>query len=98
MDRGAAVAKVKDDRGRQELNLGGGPEGNVQNPDEIIDEQIVNGDLSETALSIDERVRSDEGLPNSKDRVADEIEQDVKQAQDEAFSDDEADADEEVAE
>jgi len=98
MDRGAAVAKVKDDRGRQELNLSGGPEGNVQNPDEIIDEQIANGDLSETALSIDERVRSDEGLPNSKDRVADEIEQDVKQAQDEAFSDDEADADEEVAE
>ena len=98
MDRGAAVAKVKDDRGRQELNLGEGPEGDIQNPDEIIDEQIANEGLSETALSIDERVRGDEGLPNSKDGVADEIEQDVKQAQDEAFSDDEADAAEEVAE
>lgn len=98
MDRGAAVAKVKDDRGRQELDLGGGPEGDVQNPDEIIDEQIADEDLSETALSIDERVRGDEGLPNSKDGVADEIEQDVKQAQDESFSDDEGNAAEEVAE
>lgn len=98
MDRGAAVAKVKDDRGRQELNLGGAPEGDVQNPDEIIDEQIAGEDLSKTALSIDERVRGDEGLPNSKDGVADEIEQDVKQAQGEAFSDDESDTTEEVAE
>ncbi|NLV15553.1 DNA repair exonuclease [Haloarcula argentinensis] len=98
MDRGAAVAKVKDDRGRQELDLGGGPEGDIQNPDEIIDNQIAGEDLSETALSIDERVRGDEGLPKSKDSVADEIEQDVKQAQDEAFSDDEGDAAEEVAE
>ena len=98
MDRGAAVAKVKDDRGRQELDLGGGPEGDVQNPNEIIDEQIANEDLSETALSIDERVRGDEGLPNSKDGVANEIEQDVKQAQDDAFSDDEGDIVEEVVE
>lgn len=98
MDRGAAVAKIKDDRGRQELNLGDGPEGDIQNPDEIIDEQIANEDLSETALSIDERVRGDEGLPNSKDGVADEIEEDVKQAQDDAFTETEADAAEEVAE
>jgi hypothetical protein len=98
MDRGAAVAKLKDDRGRQELDLGDGPKGDIQNPDEIIDEQIANEGLSETALSIDERVRGDEGLSNSKDRVADEIEQDIKQAQDEAFSDDEAEAAEEVAE
>lgn len=98
MDRGAAVAKVKDDRGRQELDLGGGPEGDVQNPNEIIDEQIANEDLSETALSIDERVRGDEDLPTSKKGVANEIEQDVKQAQDDAFSDDEGDIVEEVVE
>ncbi|MBB6647860.1 DNA repair exonuclease [Halobellus ruber] len=98
MDRGAAVAKINDDRGRQELNLGDGPEGDIQNPDEIIDEQIANENLSETALSIDERVRGDEGLPNSKDGVADEIEEDIKQAQKEAFSDDRADSAEEVAE
>ncbi len=98
MDRGAAVAKVKDDRGRQKFDLGGGLEGDVQDPDEIIDEQITDENLSDTALSIDERVRGDEGLPNNKDGVAGEIEQDVKEAQDEAFSDDEADAAEEVAE
>jgi DNA repair exonuclease SbcCD nuclease subunit len=97
MDRDAAVAKIKDDRGRQELDLGGGPEGDVKNPDEIIDEQIVDADLSETALSIDKRVRGDEGLSNSKDGVAKEIENDIEQAQDEAFSDDETDATEEVA-
>lgn len=97
MDRGAAVAKINDDRGRQELDLGGGPEGEVKNPDEIIDKQIVDKDLSETALAIDKRVRGDEGLSNSKDGVAKEIENDIEQAQDEAFSDDEADATEEVA-
>jgi DNA repair exonuclease SbcCD nuclease subunit len=91
MDRGAAVAKIKDDRGRQEFDLGGGPEGEVQNPDEIIDEQIAEDDLSDTALSIDKRVRGDEGLPNSVDGVADEIEQDVKEAQEDAFSDDSGD-------
>lgn len=98
MDRGTAVAKINDDRGRQELDLHDGPEGDIQNPDEVIDEQIANEGLSETALLIDERVRGNEGLPNSKDRVADEIEQDVKQAQDEAFSGDEVDDAEEVAE
>lgn len=99
MDRGAAVAKVKDDRGRQEFDLGGGPEGDVQNPDEIIDEQIAEEDLSETALSIDERVRGDEELPNRKKPVANEIEEDVKQAQEEAFSDSKEDSTaEEVAE
>ncbi len=99
MDRGAAVAKVKDDRGRQEFDLGGGPEGDVQNPDEIIDEQIAEEDLSETALSIDERVRGDEKLPNRKKPVANEIEEDVKQAQEEAFSDSKEDSTaEEVAE
>ena len=98
MDRGAAVAKVKDDRGRQDLDLGSGPEGDIQNPNDIIDDQIASEDLSDTALSVDERVRGDESLPNSKDGVADEIEQDIKQAQDEAFSDTEGDTDEEVAE
>lgn len=87
LDRGAAVARVKDDRGRQEFELGGGPEGEVQNPDEIIDVQIAEEDLSETTLAIDERVRGDEGLPNTIDGVADEIEQDVKQSQKDAFSD-----------
>jgi DNA repair exonuclease SbcCD nuclease subunit len=99
MDRGTAVSKVKDDRGRQEFDLDGGPEGDVQNPDEIIDEQIAEADLSETALSIDERVRGDEELPNRKKHVANEIEEDVKQAQEETFSDSKEDSTaEEVAE
>lgn len=99
MDLGTAVSKVKDDRGRQEFDLGGGPEGDVKNPDEIIDEQIAEANLSETALSIDERVRGDEELPNRKKPVANEIEEDVKQAQEEAFSDSKVDnTAEEVAE
>lgn len=94
MDRGAAVCKIKDERGRREIELDDTPEENVRDPNTIIDEQLAEAGLSDTALAIDERVRGDEALPNAKSDVADEIEDDIKRAQANAFSD--TDSQEEV--
>ncbi|UPM44247.1 DNA repair exonuclease [Halocatena salina] len=87
MDRGAAVCKVKDDRGRREIELNEKPNGSVREPDAIIEEQLADEELSDTALAIDERVRGDPSLPNAKSDVADEIEDDIERARANAFAD-----------
>lgn len=93
MDRGAAVCKVKDDRGRREIELDERPEKSVREPNTIIEKQLAEAELSDTARTIDERVRSDVALPNAKGDVADEIEDDIKRAQANAFADTESQED-----
>lgn len=83
LDRGAAVVRVDDDRGRKHLEIGEVPSTEVEDPDTLINQRLAAAGLSEPALDVDELVR-DETIPkNGLDETATEI---ITEAQDVAFS------------
>lgn len=86
---GAAVCKVDDNRGRRHLDLEDGPQGDIRSADSIIEEKLADQNLSEIAVTVDDRIRTDDNLPRNE--IDDTIESVIEDAQEAAF--DELDAD-----
>jgi DNA repair exonuclease SbcCD nuclease subunit len=77
MERGAAVCRVKDDRGGPDRELSEGPSGAFQSVGRLIDDLIADEGLSDLAQAIEHRVRSDETATTNLDR---EIETMIQEA------------------
>jgi DNA repair exonuclease SbcCD nuclease subunit len=84
-DAGAAVVSVDDNRGRVDLDVESIEAMSLQGLDSTIEEKLADRDLSDTALDIDSRVRGGEALDDNVDRVADNLEEPLREAQDSAF-------------
>jgi exonuclease SbcD len=89
-EQGARVCKVRDDRGREDLDLSGAPGGDVRSPDAIIADQLADADLSELTMDLDVRIREDDSLPAGKYDVADVLREDIEKARARAFGGDAA--------
>ncbi|EMA50730.1 DNA repair exonuclease [Halococcus salifodinae] len=84
-ERGAAVCKVDDDRGREALDAEHGPSGTVKRPDELIEERLAEASLGGVTRDVEARVRGDNDLGTS--HVADWAEERIREAQSTAFDD-----------
>jgi len=83
IDKGAAVCKVDDNRGRRQLDLDDGPQGEIQSADKLIEEKLADQNLSDIATNVEERVRTDDDLAQSAiDDTAEEL---IQEAQANAF-------------
>lgn len=82
LDRGAAVARVDDNRGREHLDTGVSPSADVEDPDTLIDKRLVKAGLSDPALDVEEMVRDE---ATSTAALDDNAEQLISEAQDDAF-------------
>ncbi|QLH83811.1 DNA repair exonuclease [Halosimplex pelagicum] len=89
-DAGAAVVSVDDNRGRVDLDVESIEAMSLQGLDGAIEDQLKDEDLSGVALDIDARVREDGELDTNVNRVADDFEEPIREAQDAAFDDIEA--------
>lgn len=89
LDRGAAVARVDDNRGRERLDIGADPTADVEDPDTLIDKRLAKAGLSEPALDIEQMVRDE---ATSTAALDDNAEQLISEAQDEAFENDNPEA------
>ncbi len=89
--KGAAVCKVDDNRGRRQLDLDDGPQGDIQSADKLIEEKLAEQNLSDIAATVEERIRTDDDLARSE--IDDTIEDVIEEAQAKAFDDLDADAD-----
>jgi DNA repair exonuclease SbcCD nuclease subunit len=85
MNRGAAVCRVNDQRGGPDIDLSGGPSGDIESADNLIEEKLAESNLSSVAVEIEERVREGKATPTGFD---DEVEEFLMEAQDEAFDED----------
>lgn len=83
LDRGAAVARVDDNRGREHFDRGEAPETEVEDPDTLIDQRLAEANLSEPALEVEQLVR-DEGT--STNALADSANELITDAQEAAFA------------
>jgi DNA repair exonuclease SbcCD nuclease subunit len=91
IDKGAAVCKVDDNRGRRQLGLDDGPQGEIQSADKLIEEKIADQNLSDIATNVEERVRTDDDLAQTAiDDTAEEL---IKEAQADAFDERDGEAD-----
>jgi DNA repair exonuclease SbcCD nuclease subunit len=81
LERGAAVCRVKDERGGPERELKEGPSGAVQSVDRLIDDMVAGENLSDTAREIERRVRRRETATTN---LADEIETMIRETRDAA--------------
>lgn len=84
MTRDAAVCRVNDQRGGPELDLEEGPTGDIESADRLIEERLAEQNLSDIAVDIEERVRTESITPSGFD---DEVEELMLEAQAEAFDD-----------
>jgi len=91
MDKGAAVCKVDDDRGRRQLDLEDGPQGEIQSADKLIEEKLADQNLSDIATDVEARVRTDDDLAQTA--IDDTMESFIKEAQADAFEERDAEAD-----
>ncbi|WP_049995987.1 metallophosphoesterase family protein [Halococcus sediminicola] len=82
LDRGAAVARVDDNRGREHLDIGANPTTDVEDPDTLIDKRLAKAGLSEPALDVDQMVRDEATSTNALDDNAERL---ISEAQDKAF-------------
>lgn len=89
LDRGAAVARVDDNRGRERLDIGADPSADVEDPDTLIDKRLAKAGLSEPALDVEQMVRDE---ATSTAALDDNAEQLISEAQDEAFASDDPEA------
>lgn len=89
LDRGAAVARVDDNRGREHLDIGTDPTTGVEDPDTLIDKRLAKAGLSEPALDVDQMVRDEAMSTNALDDNAEQL---ISEAQDEAFETDDPEA------
>lgn len=91
IDKGAAVCKVDDNRGRRQLDLDDGPQGEIQSADKLIEEKLADQNLSDIATKVEERVRTDDDLAQSAiDDTAEEL---IQEAQADAFDERDTQAD-----
>jgi DNA repair exonuclease SbcCD nuclease subunit len=91
IDKGAAVCKVDDNRGRRQLDLDDGPQGEIQSADKLIEEKLAEQNLSDTATDVEERVRTDDDL--AKSNIDDTMEELIEEAQADAFNERNGEAD-----
>lgn len=91
IDKGAAVCKVDDNRGRRQLDLDGGPQGEIQSADKLIEEKLADQKLSDIATDVEKRVRTDDDLAQTA--IDDTMEELIKEAQADAFDERDADPD-----
>ena len=89
LDRGAAVARVDDNRGREHLDIGADPTTDVEDPDTLIDKRLAKAGLSDPALNVDQMVRDAATSTNALDDNAEQL---ISEAQDEAFESDDPEA------
>lgn len=83
IEKGAAVSRVDDNRGRRQLDVGEGPKGKIQSSDKLIEEKLAEENLSEISTTIEERLRTDGDLAQS--HIDDTVESMIEEAQEEAF-------------
>lgn len=91
IDKGAAVCKVDDNRGRRQLDLEGGPQGDIQSADKLIEEKLADQNLSDIATDVEQRVRTDDDLAQTS--IDDTMEELIKEAQANAFDERDAESD-----
>lgn len=91
IDKGAAVCKVDDNRGRRQLDLEDGPQGEIQSADKLIEEKLADQNLSDIATDVEERVRTDDDLAQSA--IDDTMQELIEEAQAEAFDERDAETD-----
>lgn len=91
IDRGAAVCKVDDNRGRRQLDLEDGPQGEIQSADKLIEKKLADQNLSDIATDVEERVRTDDDLAQSA--IDDTMQELIEEAQAEAFDERDAETD-----
>lgn len=89
LDRGAAVCRVDDQRGGPDIDISDGPSGDVESADRLIEEKLAEQNLSDIAVRIEERVRTENVVKSGFDREAREM---IEEAQAAAF-DEQATAD-----
>lgn len=85
MDRGAAVCRVDDQRGGPEFDEVELSLDDIQSADRLIEERLAEQNLSEVAVEIEERVRTENVARSGFD---DEVEELMLEAQEEAFDSD----------
>jgi len=90
IDKGAAVCKVDDNRGRRQLDLEDGPQGEIQSADKLIEEKLADQNLSDIATDIEARVRTDDDLAQTA--IDDTMEELINEAQADAFDERDAEA------
>ena len=90
IDKGAAVCKVDDNRGRRQLDLDNGPQGEIQSADKLIEEKLADQNLSDIATDIEARVRTDDDLAQTA--IDDTMEELINEAQADAFDERDAEA------
>lgn len=91
IDKGAAVCKVDDNRGRRQLDLEDGPQGDIQSANKLIEEKLADQNLSDIATDVEERVRTDDDLAQTS--IDDTMEELIKEAQANAFDERDAESD-----
>src|SRR5699024_4458051 len=89
LERGAAVARVDDSRGREHLDIGADPTTDVEDPDTLIDKRLAKAGLSDPALDVDQMVRDAAMSTNALDDNAEQL---ISKAQDDAFESDDPEA------
>ncbi len=83
LDRGASVAHIDDNRGREHFDIGETPSTEVEDADTLIDQRLSDVGLSEPALEVEELVRDEETSMNALADTANEL---IIEAQETAFS------------
>lgn len=86
MERGAAVCRVHDQRGGPEVPSDPEP-GTIESADKLIEEKLGERNLDDIAVDVDQRVRTGTVTPTG---FADEVQELVTEAQNEAFNDEAA--------
>lgn len=86
-DAGAEVVSVDDNRGRVDLDVESIEAMSLQGLDTAIDEKLAQEELTEVALEIDRRVREGDAQDTNVNRVADELDNPLRKAQQRAFED-----------
>ncbi len=82
MERDAAVCRVNDERGGPEIDISEGPTGEIESVDRLIEEKLAERNLSDIAVDIEKRVRTEKVAPSG---FADEVTEQLTEAQAEAF-------------
>jgi exonuclease SbcD len=91
MNKGAAVCKVDDNRGRRQLDLEDRPQVEIQSADKLIEEKLADQSLSDIATDVEARIRTDDDLAQTA--IDDTMEALIKEAQADAFEERDAEAD-----
>jgi len=73
-ERGAAVCRVTDDRGREDIGSIGGPTGEVADQQTVIEDRLADADLGEFTLELEETIRATDAKSGFDDEVEELVE------------------------